>query len=119
MLGAIRLEWWRETAEAASKGSARNHDVARGLAALFAAGAVKLEDLEALVAARAFDSSVDQFADFAGLESYVDSTSGGLMRLAAQILGGAPGIEQTLREAGLAYGLSGLLRALPFHNGRH
>ena len=117
MLGAIRLEWWRETAEAASKGSARNHDAARGLAALFAEAAVTLSELEALIAARAFDSSADRFADFAALEAYVDSTSGGLMRLAAKILGGGP--EATLREAGLAYGLSGLLRALPFHNNRH
>ncbi|HEX4270168.1 MAG TPA: squalene/phytoene synthase family protein, partial [Rhizomicrobium sp.] len=37
MLGAIRLEWWRETAEGASRASPRNHDVARGLVALFAA----------------------------------------------------------------------------------
>ena len=36
MLGAIRLEWWRETVEGAAKGAPRNHDVARGLAALFA-----------------------------------------------------------------------------------
>src|SRR5258706_2208054 len=110
MLGAIRLEGWRESAEAASKGSVRNHDGARGLAALFAQGAVKLEELEALVAARAFDSSAEHLADFAALEDYVDSTSGQLMRLAAQILEGPPGIAQTLSEAGLAYGLTGLLR---------
>src|ERR1700744_315890 len=36
MLGAIRLEWWRETAESAAKGQPRNHDVARGLAGLVA-----------------------------------------------------------------------------------
>jgi len=119
MLGAIRLEWWRETAEAAAKGSARNHDVARGLVTLFAQRPGLLADFEALVAARAFDSSADRLADFAALEAYVDSTSGLLMRLAAQILDGPPGIAETVREAGLAYGLTGLLRALPFHNGRH
>ena len=119
MLGAIRLEWWRETAEAASKAAPRNHDVARGLAALFAASPIKLEELEALIAARAFDSSADYFADFTALEGYVDSTSGRLMRLAAQILNAPAGIAGTLREAGLAYGLTGLLRALSFHNGRH
>jgi phytoene synthase len=119
MLGAIRLEWWRETAEAAAKGVARNHDVARGLVGLFAERPVMLADFEALVAARAFDSSADRFADFAGLEAYVDSTSGAVMRLAAQILDGPPIIAETLREAGLAYGLTGLLRALPFHNERH
>jgi phytoene synthase len=119
MLGAIRLEWWRETAEAAAKGVARNHDVARGLVGLFAERPVLLADFEALVAARAFDSSADRFVDFAGLEAYVDSTSGAVMRLAAQILEGPPIIAETLREAGLAYGLTGLLRALPFHNERH
>ena len=39
-----------------------------------------------------------------------------VMRLAARILGGDPNI---VREAGLAYGLAGLVRALPFHNSRH
>jgi phytoene synthase len=115
MLGAIRLEWWRETAEAAAKGVARNHDVARGLTALFAQQGIALKDLEDLVAARAFDSSADRFADFAGLEAYLDSTSGALMRLASQLLGA----RAEVREAGLAYGLAGLLRSLPFHNGRH
>ena len=119
MLGAIRLEWWRETVEGASKGAPRNHDVARGLAVLFAQAPVALAEMEALIAARAFDSSADRLADFAGLESYVDSTSGRLMRLAAHILGGPPRIDETLRQAGLAYGLTGLLRALPFHNARH
>jgi phytoene/squalene synthetase len=119
MLGAIKLEWWRETSEGASMGAPRNHDVARGLAALFAERSIALADVEALIAARAFDSSADHFADFAALEAYVDATSGAVMRLAARILGGPSTIEQTLRQAGLAYGLTGLLRALPFHNGRH
>jgi len=119
MLGAIRLEWWREACEAAAKGSARNHDVARGLACLFAERPMALADLEALIAARAFDSSADRLADFAALEAYVDSTSGALMRVAAKLLGGGPGLEPLLRQAGLAYGLTGLLRALPFHKERH
>src|SRR3569623_683257 len=117
--GAIRREWWRETAEAAAKGWARNHDVARGLVALFGDCPVLLADFEALIAARAFDSSADRLADFAALEAYVESTSGAVMRLAAKILEGPPGIAETVREAGLAYGLTGLLRALPFHNERH
>ena len=116
MLGAIRLEWWRETAEGAAKGAARNHDVARGLAALFEARGLQLADFEAIIAARAFDSSSEHFADFAGLESYLDATGGGVMRLAAQILGGDPAIT---REAALAYGLAGLLRSRPFHSRRH
>lgn len=116
MLGAIRLEWWRETAEGAARGAPRNHDVARGLSALFAQSAITLADLEALIAARAFDSSADRFADFQALQAYLAATSGAVMEMAARILGGRP--EQTA-DAALAYGLTGLLRSLPFHNGRH
>ncbi len=116
MLGAIRLEWWRETAQGAARGTPRNHDVARGLAELFAEKPLVLAELEAIIAARAFDSSAETFADFAALEAYLDATSGAVMRLAAQLLGGRP---EHVRAAGLAYGLTGLLRALPFHNNRH
>ena len=116
MLGAIKLEWWRETTESAFKGAPRNHDVARGLAALFQSYPLKLPDFEAIIAARAFDASADHFADLAALENYVDATGGGLMRLAATILGGDPALA---REAALAYGLAGLLRSLGFHNARH
>ena len=116
MLGAIRLEWWRETAAGAAEGAPRNHDVARGLAALFADRALPLAALESIIAARGFDSSGEHFADFASLETYLDATGGAVMRLAAQILGGDPGL---VREAGLAYGLTGLLRSLSFHNRRH
>lgn len=116
MLGAIRLEWWRETAEGAARGKPRNHDVAKGLAALFPQKTVLLADLESLIAARAFDSSADRFADFAALENYIDATGGAVMRMAARILGGNPALTS---EAARAYGLTGLLRALPFHNSRH
>ncbi|HEY4274899.1 MAG TPA: squalene/phytoene synthase family protein [Rhizomicrobium sp.] len=116
MLGAIRLEWWRETAEGAAKGNPRNHDVARGLAALFGAYRLALADFEAIIAARTFDSSGEHFADFAGLESYLDATGGGVMRLAAQILGGDPAVT---REAAQAYGLAGVLRSRSFHSRRH
>jgi phytoene synthase len=116
MLGAIRLEWWRETAEQAARGAPRNHDVARGLAALFQTHAVELSALEGIIAARAFDSSAERFADFSGLEAYLDATGGAVMRAACVILGGDPGIA---RPAALAYGLAGLLRSLPFHNSRH
>ena len=115
MLGAIRLEWWRETVEGAANGAPRNHDVARGMAALFAERGLSVAAFESIIAARAFDSSTDRFADFAGLESYLDATGGGLMRLAAQILGGDPAVAG---DAALAYGLAGLLRSLSFHNRR-
>jgi len=116
MLGAIRLEWWRETVVGAARGAPRNHDVARGLAALFAAHPVPPSLLEGIIAARAFDANAERFADFAMLEDHLDATGGALMRAAAIVLGGDPGI---VRPAALAYGLAGLLRSMPFHNQRH
>jgi len=116
MLGAIRLEWWRESAEDAAQGNPRPHDVVRGLSFLFAERGLPLASVEAIIAARAFDSSADYFSDFAELEKYLDAAGGGLMRLAAELLKGDPGL---MRDAALAYGLAGLLRSLPFHNRRH
>jgi phytoene synthase len=90
--------------------------VARGLSALFAETGLKLADFEAIIAAREFDSSNGHFRDFAALEIYLDATGGAVMRLAADLLGGDPLVT---RDAALAYGLTGLLRSLPFHNRRH
>ena len=95
---------------------ARNHDVAKGLAALFQAFDLPLKDFESLIAARAFDSSADHFPDIAALETHLDATSGTLMRLAIKVLGGDTALA---REPALAYGLTGLLRSLRFHNARH
>ncbi|HWC63369.1 MAG TPA: squalene/phytoene synthase family protein [Rhizomicrobium sp.] len=116
MLGAIRLEWWREAVEGAHKGMPRNHDVAKALAALFQAHALPPADFEAIIAARAFDANAERFADLAALENHVDATGGALMRLALKLLGADPALA---RAPALAYGLTGLLRSLPFHNARH
>jgi phytoene/squalene synthetase len=116
MLGAIKLEWWREAVEGAQRGQSRNHDVAKGLAALFRAMPLPLAAFETLIAARGFDSNAEHFADLGALESYLDATGGTLMRLAVSILGGDTGLA---RPAALACGLAGLLRSLTFHNARH
>jgi phytoene synthase len=116
MLGAIRLEWWRETVEGAHQGTPRNLDVAKGLAALFQDYPLPLAEFEALIAARAFDASAARFADIAALEKHLDATGGALMRLAVRMLGGEAALA---REPALAYGLTGILRSLGFHNARH
>ena len=70
-----------------------------------------------MIAARAFDSSAELFADRAALEAYCDATSGNLMRLAARILGRAD--DAVAREAGIAYALTGIMRAVAHHAARH
>ena len=64
MLGAIRLEWWRETAEGAAKGAPRNHDVARGLTSLFIDRPISFASLEALISSRRLASDSRPFPSF-------------------------------------------------------
>ncbi|MEI9997204.1 MAG: phytoene/squalene synthase family protein [Rhizomicrobium sp.] len=117
MMGEIRLEWWRETLAGARQGMPRNHDVARALTDLFLAVDLPAEPFEAMLAARAFDSAAEIFADRAAVEAYCDATSGNLMRLAAGILGRPD--DALARAGGTAYALAGILRSLPHHAARH
>ncbi|HEX3674447.1 MAG TPA: phytoene/squalene synthase family protein [Rhizomicrobium sp.] len=117
MLGEIRLQWWRETLEQARDGKPRDHDIARALAKLFARADLPDAPFEAMLGARVFDSTPDGFDTLAALETYGDATSGNLMRLAALVLDAEPH-DALAREAGIAYALAGVLRAIPFHAAR-
>jgi phytoene/squalene synthetase len=108
MIGEIRLQWWRETLEGARAGNPRPHDVARAMTATFAAVNLPPELLDAIVDARSFDLGHESFCDNAERDAYLDATSGNLMRLASRILGSEQ--DALAHEAGLAYGLAGLLR---------
>jgi phytoene synthase len=115
MLGEIRLAWWRETLKGARAGNPRNHDVARAMAEVLRAHDLPEPLFDALIEARHFDVTDAMFVDTAALEAYVDMTSGNVMRLAARILGAGEGSEALARRAGLAFGLTGILRAVPHH----
>ena len=118
MMGEIRLQWWRETVEGAHEGKPRAHDVARALAELFARTDLPPDLIETMIDARAFDFCEEAFADDAVRDVYLDATSGNLMRLAARVLGGGDAHDELAREAGIAYGLAGLIRSQTFHRTR-
>ena len=115
MIGDIRLAWWRETAEGARAGKPRNHDVARALAETLAVNDLPRELFERIIEARGFDIGPALFGDMGALEDYCDSTSGNIMRLAARVLGAGDTLDELACEAGIAFALAGLLRAVPFH----
>jgi len=119
MMGEIRLQWWRETIEAARAGNPRNHDVALALAEVFASVDLPQNLFDAMIDARSFDIHPDTFTDYAALEAYADATSGSLMKLAARVLVAGDAHDAQAREAGIAYALAGLLRAIPFHASRN
>ncbi len=116
MMGAIRLQWWRETIESAREGRQRDHDLARALTKLFAVHDLPLDLFDAMIEARELDAADIEFADMRALEDYADRTGGHLMRLASRVLGQAQ--DDLAREAGIAHALTGILRAIPFHAAR-
>ncbi len=110
MMGHIRLQWWRETVEGLDRGETRGHAVAEALAATN----LPREGLLALIDARERDLSEEPFADLPALESYAATTSAAVMHLASGTLAAAAP-EHVICSAGIAYALTGLLRALPLH----
>ena len=75
-----------------------------------------IELFEAMIDARALDAGAEVFADMMALEAYCEATSANLMRLAGLILG--QDLGEAARDAGIAFALTGLLRAIPFHASR-
>ena len=75
------------------------------------------EPLSNLVDARTFDLYADPMPGLRQLEGYCGETSSVLFRLAALVLrdGREPGGASVAGHGGVAYALTGLLRALPWH----
>jgi phytoene synthase len=67
-----------------------------------------------------FDLYNDPISSVGDLEGYAGDTSSALIRLAAIVLAGGqePGGADAAGHAGVAYAVTGLLRALPFHAAR-
>ncbi len=115
-LGAIRLQWWREAVARSLKGEAVGHPVADALGATARARALPVETVAALIDARQFDVAVKIMPDWKSLETYLKDTAGPMFALGGACLGArGPELDRAAEPAGLAYGLTGLMRALPAH----
>jgi phytoene synthase len=118
MLGHIRLQWWRDSIEELYGGKQREHEVVQALGETLRAYDLPRALFDSLIDARDNDLEEVPFAGMPSLEAYADVSSGHVMRLAARILGAGDGLDPAAREAGIAYALVGLLRALPYHAAR-
>ncbi len=110
MIGQIRLQWWRETIDGVEAGTPRDHEVAVPLAAAVSGGWLSLARLRAIVDAREADLDGEPPATLDDLEAYAETTAGGLHAAMAETLGADP---EAAGEAGVGWGLIGLMRALP------
>ncbi|HYC13804.1 MAG TPA: phytoene/squalene synthase family protein [Stellaceae bacterium] len=118
VLGQIRLQWWRESLDAAYGGGlVRRHEVVEPLTHAIRAYQLSREHFDRLLEARAFDLEDAPPLTLAALEAYCEATSSRLLWLALEVLGvrddGAA--ASAAREIGIAYATIGLLRAIPFH----
>lgn len=117
MPGEIRLQWWRDVLANEARDDVGSHPVASALLTAIDRYGLPRQGLLDLIEARTFDLYDDLMPGVGDLEGYLGETSSALMRLASLILadGRDPGSADLAGHAGIAYGLSGLLRALPWH----
>ncbi|MBV8777948.1 MAG: squalene/phytoene synthase family protein, partial [Alphaproteobacteria bacterium] len=117
MLGQIRLQWWREAIAAAyGDGAPRRHLVVEPLTATIREYRLDRTSLDRLIDARERDLDDAPPPDTAALEAYAEGSAAALIYLALEVLGAAtPPALAAARHIGIAYALSGLIRALPLH----
>jgi NADH dehydrogenase [ubiquinone] 1 alpha subcomplex assembly factor 6 len=114
-LGEIRLQWWRETVEQLYAGQCREHEVVKALADILAARPLPQAALLDLIDAREGDLYDEQPQSLLEMEAYAERTGGGIQALAALCVGASNGALEAARHVGIAWALTGLIRALPYH----
>jgi NADH dehydrogenase [ubiquinone] 1 alpha subcomplex assembly factor 6 len=117
IIGQIRLQWWRDAIDEIYTGKLpRRHEVVEPLAAAIEVHRLTRTHFDTLIDGREFDLGDEPPASLAALETYLEKTSSRLLDLQLEILGvEAPAAFEAARHVGIAWGLIGLVRALPFH----
>lgn len=119
-LGEIRLQWWADAVAAAYAGERQDHPVMAALAPVIAEAGLPQHALLNMIEARRFDLYDDPMPSLGQLEGYLGETSSMLIQLAAMILDKARAerLGDISGLAGVAMGLTGLMRALPLQRRR-
>ncbi len=133
MLGRIRLQWWREAVDEIYGGGPRAHSVVDPLAQVVDRHGLPRAPYDRLIDAREADLDGEPPADLAALEAYAEGTATSLFALALGVLGlGVVGLGvvglcvvdgpadqgpagEAAHHLGVAWALTGLARAVPFH----
>lgn len=111
--GMVRLAWWREAlAEFYAGQPMPAHDVARALGHAITAHKLPHTMLDDLIDARMMDMEDETIpGSLQGLSAYADMTNTPLLKLSAAVLNTQ---EVHLNHLGIAYGITGIIRALPY-----
>ncbi|WP_448206531.1 phytoene/squalene synthase family protein [Azospirillum sp. sgz302134] len=121
VLGQMRLQFWRDGIEKVYEGGpVPKHGVMEPLAAAAREHGLTRALFERLIDAREADLEDSPPASLECLVNYAEVTGAPLVQLALEALGvrdEAPG--KAARHVGIAYALTGILRAVPFHARQH
>ncbi|WP_424139062.1 squalene/phytoene synthase family protein [Roseomonas chloroacetimidivorans] len=110
MMALIRLQWWRETVEAALEGEPpRRHEVAGPVAGAVREGRLDASGLFAMIEAREADETGDEAVP---LLERLRGTAGAVAAETGRLLGAPEEAMEGLRQIGTAYGVAGTLRSL-------
>lgn len=116
LLGHMRLQWWRDTVDAVFRGDPPRHEVALALAGAVGRFALDRQQFDRVLEARALD--LDDLAPqtLNALIDYAAATSASLNALSLEILGETEeAVGKAANDVGIAWALTGILRAVPFH----
>ncbi len=122
MIGAIKLQWWRDVLAGIYETGTfpRGNPLVAALADLIGRRNLSRGHFDALLDARGRDMEEDAPADIASLEHYAEGTSSRLSLLALEVLGASDAqSEAAARHVGIAWALTGILRATLFHARTH
>lgn len=119
-LGEIRLQWWRDGIEALYTGKELRHGIGEVLAAAISKYELSREHFDRLIDARSADLDDKAPQTIEALLSYAENTAAPLVSLGLEVLGvRMAAARDAARDAGIAWSLVGLIRALPFHLRAH
>ncbi|HYD98729.1 MAG TPA: phytoene/squalene synthase family protein [Alphaproteobacteria bacterium] len=119
-LGLIRLQWWRDSIAALYDGKPPpRHEVLQPLAAAIRDHGLDHAHFEQLIEAREQDMERDPPPTLPALLIYAEGTAAPLMALALEALGVRDAASlRAARAVGVAWALTGLVRAVAFHAGQ-
>lgn len=120
MLGEIRFQWWREILVGERQSEAAAHPVALALLDTIAKFGLPIDPFAGLISARLFDLYEEAMPSVAALEAYAKATVANLLGVAFDIVAASDAqIDErcaiAAEHAGIAYAVTGHLRALPWH----
>ncbi len=120
LLGEIRYQWWRDVLEKPETSDVVSNPVAAALLDTIEHFTLPKDSFLRLIDARVFDLYDEPMEDIAAFEAYAAATTSNLFRLVRLVvdpedIGGGLGVAE---HGGIAYAVTGLLRALPWHSAR-